>query len=208
QADATLFQYEDKAKTYTILYDTGDWKRNDVINYLAAVNISYIDLIIISHPDADHIGQLAEIMKTYDVGEVWMSGNESTSQTFQNALEAILATDAGYEEPRAGDKTTLGPMELKVLHPDTISGKANEESLSILFTYGENSFLFTGDAGKADEKEMISRTSLQADILQLGHHGSNTSSDPAFIKEVDPDIAIYSAGEGNSYGHPHEEVID
>lgn len=208
QADATLFQYKDQDETYTILYDAGDWKRNEVVNYLEDVGVTAIDLIIISHPDADHIGQLAEIMTTFDVDEVWMSGNESSSKTFQNALEAILATDASYEEPRTGDQLKLGPMQLDVVHPEDISGQANEESVSVLFTYGETSFLFTGDAGKADEKQMMRlNDNLQADILHLGHHGSDTSSDPEFIHAVDPDIAIYSAGEDNSYGHPHSEVI-
>lgn len=209
QADATLFQYKDDEKSYTILYDTGDWKRNEVVHYLSAMGISFIDLIIISHPDADHIGQLTKIVNTYDVGEVWMSGNESTSQTFQEALEAILASDTTYEEPKAGNSATFGPMELLILHPKTITGKSNEESLSVLFTYGNNKFLFTGDAGKADEKEMLNRTpDLHADILQLGHHGSNTSSDESFIRTVNPDVAIYSAGADNSYDHPHAEVIN
>lgn len=209
QADATLFQYEDEGKTYTILYDAGDWRRNEVVNYLKMHDTSFIDLLIVSHPDADHIGQVAEIMQIFDVGEVWMSGNESTSNTFTSAIEAILASDASYEEPRAGNSAEFGPMTLDVVHPASISGKANEESLSVLFTYGNHKFLFTGDAGKADEREMLARNSqLEADILQLGHHGSNTSSDESFVKAVAPEVAIYSAGENNSYGHPSPEVIN
>lgn len=209
QADATLFQYRDEDRSYNILYDAGDWNRHDVIDYLAKMDIPYIDLIIISHPHADHIGQLATIMNDYDVGEVWMSGNESSSQTFQQALEAILDSDASYEEPRPGNSASFGPLTLDVLHPETVTGKENEESLSILFTYGNSKFLFTGDAYKADEKEMMKRMpDLHADILQLGHHGSNTSSDESFIKTVDPDVAIYSAGAQNSYGHPSPEVIN
>ncbi|MFC3041770.1 MBL fold metallo-hydrolase [Virgibacillus xinjiangensis] len=208
QADATLFQFQDGEEKYTILYDTGDWRGNDVVHYLSSQGVAEIDVLAISHPDADHIGQMEEIVGTYDVGEVWMTGNESTSDTFQGAMEAVLASDAGYEEPRAGDEYAVGPMEIDVLYPASITGNSNEESLSLKFTYGDMEFLFTGDAEKDGEQYMMnSGTSVEADILQLGHHGSDTSSDPSFIDAVDPEVAVYSAGEGNSYGHPSPEVV-
>lgn len=208
QADATLFQFTYDHKPFTILYDAGDWNKNDVVDYLTNQNITFIDLIIISHPHADHTGQLAKVVNTFGVGEVWLSGNTSTSQTFQDGLEAVLATDADYYEPRAGDEFEIGPLKIDVLHPSNISGKLNEESISLLFTYGDMKFVFTGDAGKKEEIEMIDRgIDMKADILSLGHHGSDTSTDQAFIHAVDPEIAIYSAGTGNSYGHPHPEVV-
>ncbi len=208
QADAALFQYSDGEDSYTILFDTGDWRGNDVVNYLAAQNVSDIDLIVVSHPDADHIGQLAEIVSTYETGEVWLSGNESSSKTFQNAIEAVINSDADYHEPRMGEEFAIGPMEIDVLYPRNISGKANEESISLKFTYGDVRFIFTGDAEKSGEQEMIqSGMKLDADILQLGHHGSKTSSSSSFIDAVNPSVAIYSAGENNSYGHPSAEVV-
>lgn len=208
QADATLFQYTYEDKSYTILYDAGDWNKSDVVNYLAKQDFSVIDLIIISHPHADHTGQLAEIVNTYDVDEVWLSGNTANTKTFQEGLEAVLASDANYYEPRTGETFDIGPLKIEVLHPGSISGDLNEESISLLFTYGTHKFLFTGDAGKSEELEMMnSGFNVEADILQLGHHGSNTSTDPKFIKAVQPDIAIYSAGVDNSYGHPHAEVV-
>src|SRR5699024_4556621 len=208
QADATLFQYKDENNSYTILYDTGDWNKNDVINYLDAQNVSSIDLVVVSHPHADHIGQLAKVMNTYDVGEVWSSGGESSSHTFQQAMEAVLASDADYDEPRAGDEMEIGAMDIEVLHPSNLTGDLNKDSISLRFTYGEISFVFTGDAYKEDELAMMNRAeTVEATILQLGHHGSNTSSDPAFIQAVDLEVAIYSAGADNAYGHPHPEVV-
>src|SRR5699024_10646185 len=208
QADATLFQYKDENNSYSILYDTGDWNKNDVINYLDAQNVSSIDLVVVSHPHADHIGQLAKVMNTYDVGEVWSSGGEGSSHTFQQAMEAVLASDADYDEPRAGDEMEIGPMDIEVLHPSSLTGDLNKDSISLRFTYGEVSFVFTGDAYKEDELAMMNRAeTVEATILQLGHHGSNTSSDTKFIQAVDPDVAIYSASANNSYGHPHPEVI-
>jgi len=206
QADSTLFQYTDQDDTYTILYDTGDWNKNDVTNYLAQQNISFIDLIIISHPHADHIGQLEDIMHTYDVGEVWLSGNTSSSDTFQGAIKAVTDSDADYSEPRAGDEFEIGPLGIEILHPSSLTGNLNEDSISARFTYGDIAFVFTGDAYKNEELLMMSRD-VEADFLQLGHHGSNTSSDPAFIEAVDPAVAIYSASHNNSYGHPSPDVV-
>lgn len=208
QADATLFQYSDGEENYTILYDTGDWNQTDVVDYLANQNISSIDLIVLSHPDADHIGQLAEIVRTHAVDEVWMSGNTSTSDTFQEALASVIDSGAAYHEPRAGEKFSIGPMDIEVLYPNTVTGASNEESISLKFTYGDSEFLLTGDAGTAEEMEMTeSGAALSADVLSLGHHGSDTSSHPAFIEAVNPTIAIYSAGLDNIYGHPSPEVV-
>lgn len=207
QADATLLQYSDGEENYNILFDAGDWRGNEVVSYLTANDVSIIDLVIISHPDADHIGQLEKVMNAFDVGEVWMSGNESSSQTFERAIEAVLESDADYHEPRAGEGFDIGPLALDVLYPDNISGKANEESISVLFTYGSVKFLFTGDADRAGESYMRNQFDVNADVLHLGHHGSKTSSDPGFVDAVSPRIAIYSAGAGNSYGHPSPEVV-
>lgn len=209
QADATLFTYENDGENYTILYDTGDWKRNDTVEYLTDQGITALDLVIISHPDADHIGQLPDIIDTFDVGEVWMSGNESTSETFQKSIEGILANDIDYHEPRAGEDYEIGNLQLKIVHPSSISGKANEESVSIQFTYGEKRFLFTGDADIQAESEMIgTRIDLKSHVFQLGHHGSDTSNGQEFINAVQPEVAIFSAGVDSQYGHPHQEVIE
>ncbi|WP_026909235.1 MBL fold metallo-hydrolase [Paucisalibacillus globulus] len=204
QADATLLQYGEN----TILFDAGDWRGNEVVNYLQSQGITRLDLVIGSHPDADHIGQLADVVNTFSVTEVWLSGNDSTSDTFQRGLEAVLSSGANYHEPRTGEEFDIGAMNLKVLYPSSITGASNEESISVLFTYGNVTFLFTGDAdSNAEIRMMNSGFSVDADILHLGHHGSSTSSDPAFVKAVSPEVAIYSAGAGNSYGHPHREIV-
>lgn len=208
QADATLFQYTEQDEHFTILYDTGDWNKNDVVNYLDSQNITYIDLVIVSHPHADHIGQLADIVQAYEVGEVWLSGNTSSSKTFQKSVEAIMASDADYYEPRVGESFEIGPMEIEVLHPEKLSGDLNQDSISLRFVYGDMKFIFTGDAYKEQELQMIHNgMEVEANFIQLGHHGSNTSSDQTFLQAVNPDVAIYSAGANNSYGHPHREVV-
>ena len=209
QGDATLFEVHDKEDMYTILYDTGDWQGNEVVPYLQQQGIETVDIIIISHPHADHIGQLEAVLTTFDVGEVWMTGNTANSEVYTKAAETIVENDIDYDEPQAGDVFDIGPLTLHVLHPETLTGGLNEDSLSIHFSYGDMAFLFTGDAYTAQEEQiMASGINVEAPFLHLGHHGSKTSSSEKFIDAVDPTYAIYSAGANNSYGHPNEEVLD
>ncbi|WP_404331079.1 MBL fold metallo-hydrolase [Mesobacillus maritimus] len=209
QADSTLVQFSNDGEDFSILIDAGNWNRNDVVNYLTSQSISQIDIAIGTHPDADHIGQLDKILSSFAVEEVWLSGNTSNSQTFQRLISAIDTYDINYYEPRMGDEFEIGPLQIDVLYPRTISENDNDESISLKVTYGEVRFIFTGDASTSDELKMLqSGLDMDADILQLGHHGSSTSTHPTFLSEVSPSVAIYSAGVDNSYGHPHEEVVN
>jgi len=205
QADATLL----KGPDFTILIDAGDYTNNDVVPYLKDLGVTKIDLLIGTHAHADHIGQFPQVIDNFEVGEVWLSGSEHTSRTFERAIDAILASDAAYYEPRAGEEFNFGSLEIYVLHPETLIGDPHEDCISIKAVYGEVAFVFTGDAEAPQEQEMIARGhELEAQILQLGHHGSSTSSCQPFLDAVNPEIAVYSAGEDNSYGHPHDETID
>lgn len=211
QADATVFHLYDGDKEHVVLYDTGDWQREDVVEYLHAQQVENIDIAIVSHPHADHIGQLQPILEQFSVDEVWMTGNETDTNLYLSTIDTLLADDSiTYHEPAIGDKYEIGPLHIEVLHPnpEELTGDLNNDSLSILVTFGDIKFLFTGDAGIKTEREIMkNQTNLKAQFLQLGHHGSNTSSDEEFIQTVNPDYAIYSAGENNSYGHPSPEVI-
>jgi competence protein ComEC len=208
QADSTLLQFPHQGKVFNILIDAGNWNGNEVVNYLNAQKVTQVDIAIGTHPDADHIGQLDKVLNTFIVDEVWLSGNTNPSQTFQRLLTAIDAKDVDYYEPRMGDTFEIGPLTIDVLYPKTISENDNDESISLKFTYGDVRFIFTGDASKADELKMLqSGFDVHADILQLGHHGSSTSTHPNFLSKVNPAVAIYSAGLNNTYGHPHAEVV-
>lgn len=208
QANATLFEFASDDEEYAILYDTGDWTSTDVVDYLTDKEIQELDLVIASHPDADHIGQLDKVLEQFEVGEVWMSGNTTSSDVFIRSLEAIQKFEVGYYEPRAGEQFDIGPLSMEILHPSVLTSDTNADSISMFVSYGEVDFLFTGDAGKKQEMEMVnSGMNLDAEILALGHHGSDTSSAPAFIDAVSPEVAIYSAGAGNSYGHPQTSVV-
>jgi DNA uptake protein ComE-like DNA-binding protein len=123
---------------------------------------------------------------------------------------ALEASDVTYEEPRAGAQTSVGSLVVDVLHPSSLVGDIHGDMLSMRVGFGGLSVLFTGDAELAVEAEMIQRDrgSLAATVYQVGHHGSSTSTSPALLEAVSPEVAVYSAGEGNSYGHPHAEVLD
>lgn len=204
QGDATLLEFDGHA----ILIDAGNWKSTEAVDYLKEIGIADIDIAVGTHPDADHIGQLAQVIGEFNVEEVWLPGNPSTSNTYLNVLQTIEASGTDYYEPRAGEVFDVGKMRIDVLYPKELTGDANAESVSIKLTYGDIRFVFTGDAGVKEESLMIgSGADLKAEILHLGHHGSNTSTSSAFLEAVAPEIAIYSAGADNSYGHPHAEVI-
>ncbi|GAA4061269.1 MBL fold metallo-hydrolase [Amphibacillus indicireducens] len=205
QADATLFQVGD----VNVLFDAGNWNRRDVVDYLLSVGVEKIDLLIGSHPDADHIGQMPLILDQFQVDEVWMSGVESTSRTFESTIDKSLESEISYHEPRAGESYQIGELSLDVIAPAQLTNDSNEDSISVYFAFGSTGVVMTGDAGVKAERAMINaRGSLSADILHAGHHGSNTSTSDSFLKAVNPDYVIISAGENNSYGHPHDEVID
>ncbi|WP_026672098.1 MBL fold metallo-hydrolase [Alkalihalobacterium bogoriense] len=209
QADATLFEYSSDGIDYRILIDAGNWNRTDVLDYLEYNNITHLDILIGTHPHADHIGQFDQILMTIDVGEVWMSGEMVASDTFSRILDAIESSGVNYHEPRAGDTYDIGPLVLEIVNPKKLTGDVHKSSISLRAVFGDVAFMFTGDAEHETENEIINKNlEVESTFLQLGHHGSNTSTSSEFLKAINPKVAIYSAGSGNSYGHPHQEVID
>ncbi|WP_438312040.1 MBL fold metallo-hydrolase [Sporosarcina sp. FA9] len=209
QGDATLLEFNDGNEEYKILIDTGNWNSSDVVSYLHAHDIKDIDIIAITHPHADHIGQLDQVINEFNVEEVWMNGEIANSQIFSASITAIETNDVDYYEPQVDDVFDIGPVEVSVLHPNTLLRSTNDNSLVLRIQYGEIIFLFTGDAERQAENEMVSiGVNLKAHVLQVGHHGSSTSSTERFLQAVEPEVAIYSAGAGNSYGHPNLEAID
>lgn len=209
QADATLIEFSDDETPFKMLIDTGDWNATDVVDYLHAEKINTIDIIAITHPHADHIGQLDKIIQTFDVGEVWMNGEVANSDIFNKALAAIEESDVDYYEPELGEVFDIGPVEVAIIHPADLSGGLNDNSLSMRLKYGKISFLFTGDSETKAEREMLARgEQVAATIYHAGHHGSKTSTTEDFFKAVNPEVVIYSAGAHNKYGHPDQEVVD
>lgn len=205
QGDSTLIQAPDGT---TALID-GGYDNGLALQYLQAHGITHIDVMIASHPHADHIGGLVAILKAMPVGVVWASGANYTSGTYERFLDAIAQAKVPYREAKRGDSIPFGTLIFTVLHSELKARNLNDTSLVVHMTYGHISFLFTGDAEGPSEQAMLrqDKDSLRATILKVGHHGSYTSSSPAFLAAVKPHVAVYSAGKHNSYGHPHASTI-
>ena len=206
QGNATLLVGPD----FTILIDAGRQDGNEVVPYLQLVGVESLDLLIGTHPHSDHIGQFPQVLSTVPVQEVWMSGDSNSTLTFERALDAILSSGAAYHEPRTGEIYTYGSSAtIEVLNPTSLTGEIHEDSIVLRVVFGNVAFLFPGDAEADTELAMIQQgLNLRAQVLELGHHGSATSSSLAFLQAVQPGVAIYSAGLGNPYGHPDRGVLD
>ncbi|MDQ0206865.1 ComEC/Rec2 family competence protein [Alkalicoccobacillus murimartini] len=205
QGDSTLVQTEEA----TVLIDTGRHDQQVIFDHLEELEVDSLDLLIFTHPHADHIGNGDEIIEQYQPDEVWIDGNETTSQVFERLLDALLASDADVTEPIAGESYQVGTLQFDILNPnEELTGDLNNDSISFIMHYGDTSFLFTGDAERPSEQAMVNTgLPLSADIYQMGHHGSNTSSHDFFMEAVQPKVAIYSASENNSYGHPGADAL-
>lgn len=192
-----------------MLIDGGE-ADSGALQYLMGKGINHLDLVVATHPHADHIGGLVKILKTIPVAKVVTNGQPTTTKTYENFLDAIASAKAQYVEVKRGDSLRLGDLAFAVLNPVSPKGEdLNDKSLVLRLVYNKVSFLFTGDAEtKAEEAMSVSSFSpVEATILKVGHHGSRSSSTPAFLDLVKPEVAVYSAGKGNSYGHPHAETI-
>ncbi|MEK7352931.1 MAG: ComEC/Rec2 family competence protein [Chloroflexota bacterium] len=187
----------------------GGGRRAGFDRYLSQHKVKAVDALVSTNPDADHIGGLIEVLKSISVKEVWLSGQENTTVTFEDYVNAITKSGATVHKARRGDRFNLGSVAVDVLHPiDPFFSGRNNNSVVLKLKFGDISFLFAGDAEKEAESSMIAaRLPLESTILKLGHHGSRTSTSAPFLAAVKPQVAVYQAGVRNQFGHPHPETI-
>jgi competence protein ComEC len=192
----------------TALIDGGN-PGSGALRYLQSQKVSRIDVMIATHPHRDHIGGLTEVLRAMPVGEVWTPGSSTTTRTFERFLDAIAKAKVPFKEARRGDAIALGDLKFEVLHAEKKTAKLNDTSIVARLQHGNVSFLFTGDAEKASENAMLAtdKEKLASAILQVGHHGSGTASTAPFVAAVSPKVAVYSAGAGNSFGHPNPKTV-
>jgi len=170
-----------------------------------------IDLIILTHPHEDHVSGLIKVLENYEVENVLWTGISMETAIFKKWQEAIK--EAKIYTAQSGQMVIADKMVLEIIYPfESLENREvkNIDDTSIVsrLVFGDNSFLFTGDAFQSVEKQMVERgIYLSSGILKVGHHGSKTSSSQEFIEKVLPEMAVISAGKDNKYGHPNQETL-
>jgi competence protein ComEC len=203
----------------TMLIDTGHYTDDGeyVLEYLQRHEITQLDHLVTSHNDADHIGGNAAIIEYYEteaegIGAVYDPGIAASTETYAEYLDAVEEHDVTLYETREGDTISFGEVDIDVLGPPDpyLENEArNENSIVLKLTYGETSFLLSGDAEDDQEAYLIDTygAELQSTVLKAGHHGSSSSSSESFIDAVAPQAVIVSSAYDSQYGHPTEEVL-
>jgi len=206
QGDSIFIEMEN----ITILIDGGPRSAGStVLSFLSSINVTQIDFMIATHPDEDHIGGLVSVLESMTVDVVLYNGQNRTTQVFENFTDLAVQRNLTLAEryqfyflTTTSNFTILNPVQPLEF------GETNLNSIVIRLQVGNVSFLFAGDAEIASEQSMLNAgLHLKSDVLKVGHHGSSTSTSPAFLDAVNPSIAVISAGVNNRYGHPDNETV-
>jgi beta-lactamase superfamily II metal-dependent hydrolase len=208
QGDAILLDLGDTE----VLIDGGD-KSPGVVNYISQYVDGPLEVMVATHPHADHIGGLIAVLNAFEVSKIILNGDTSTSQTYSQFMSAVNSEGADLSVYTRGFVSGLftgtDNLYFNVLSPVDLNGTINNNSIVLSLSYGQVDFLFMGDAEQEAEASMLMAGIVRdVDILKVGHHGSSTASSIQFLQVAKPEVAIYMAGQGNSYGHPHQETID
>lgn len=188
-----------------------------------------IELVVLTHPEADHLSGLIEVFRRYAVGKFMVNGINKQTAVFTALAEAVAAEGCEVYLPRQGDEVSLGELSLEVVWPkerlgsglvwsgeinervlgtSTYKNKLNESSIVLGLHYREFEAWLIGDIGQDTEQALVGMGALtEAEVLKVGHHGSKYSSSLEFLRQISPELAIISVGEKNSFGHPTDEVL-
>ena len=192
----------------TMLIDAAEsYQSENIINYLKNLNYQKIDYVIGTHPHTDHIGGLKDIINTFEIGKIYMPKVVSTTKTYESLLMTIKDKNLKINTAKAGTSIIdIDTLKINILAPNNSTyTELNNYSVVTKITYGTTKFLFMGDAEKLSENEI--KEDVTADVIKIGHHGSNTSSSIDFIKKVNAKYGIISVGLNNKYNLPKEEII-
>ena len=205
QGDAALVVCDDK----TMMIDGGKPNAGSIIyTYLKNLNIDYLDYIVASHADDDHIGGLSAPLAKMKVGNVIAPETEADTRSYNSLKTKAEEQDLTIQHPKPGDSVNLGSSKIEFYGPITESeSDRNNGSIVMKIIYGDTSFLFTGDAEREEEQEILNAGyDLSATVLKVGHHGNQNSATYPFLREIMPQYAVISVGD-NSYGHPTEDTL-
>lgn len=206
QADSALVICDNQ----TMLIDGGNAADSNLIAaYLKKENISSIDYVVCTHAHEDHVGGLSGALSVVNVDNVIAPETEQDTKAYQNFKSKAAGQGLTIHHPTAGESFMLGSSNVQIFGPVTENtDDLNNTSIVMKLTYGDTSFLFTGDAEREEEQDILNRGyDLSADVLKVGHHGSDSSTSYTWLREIMPQYAVISVGECNSYGHPSETVL-
>ena len=205
QGDAAVIQCGGQS----MLIDGGKPEKSSYIYaWLQQHGLSYLDVIVATHVDADHIGGLSGALNYASVGTAYCPVTTGTTETFQSFVKYLAQRGKQITVPTAGESFALGGAQVQILGPLHRAEDSNDNSIVLKVSFGASSFLFTGDAERAEELDLLNAgVNLQSTVLKVGHHGSDTSTSYPFLRAVAPQYAVISVGAGNRYGHPTEAVL-
>ena len=208
QADSALIRCGDDA----MLIDGGNVADSSLVAaVLQSEGLDTLDVVAATHAHEDHVGGLSGALNVCTAQRVIAPVTQYDSQAFSDFVRYTEAQGLSVEVPAAGDTFSLGGAQVTVLGPVQEYDDTNNTSLVLRVDFGGTSFLFTGDMERDAEEDLLAQwgeEALRADVLKVGHHGSRSSSGPAFLEALSPQAAVISCGADNAYGHPHPETLE
>lgn len=208
-ADALLIRNRGES----LLIDAGEKGDGEtVVNYLREHGVDKLDIVIATHADADHIGGMRDVVDAFEIGTFLMAtmpeGYTPTTKVYTSLLEGLAEKGLRLTPAEPGDSYSLGDAVLDILGPAAEFEDNNNQSVVCRVTFGAKRFLFMGDAEVQAENALLAAgTDLKADVIKIGHHGSDTSTQESLLDAAAPQIALITCGAGNSYGHPDSSVL-
>ena len=203
QADSILIKLEDEY----MLIDAGNNEDGvKLVNYFNELGIKEFKYVFGTHPHEDHIGGMDDIINNFKIDNYYMPDKITTTKTFEDVLDALINNNLQYTILEKGDEFNLSSANFKVIYAGDETNDINDSSIVLKLTYGNNSFLLTGDATSNVEKTLLN-DNIKSDVLKVAHHGSNYSSTDEFLDVVSPKYAVISVGKNNSYNHPSNSTL-